>query len=150
MTNILKAIKDRYITRTLTDDEIMENYKLGGFPVLDAELRAELHEIDAIDYRERAKALAPADRWLFDDDGKADTTKLEQLTPVHPRWRDFAEQLSKALDCDPCDHDHRRARRVMAEMGGFDIDASLAYFEAHGGYCDCEIMFNVDDDDLDC
>jgi hypothetical protein len=24
------------------------------------------------------------------------------------------------------------------------IAASLSYFEEHGGYCDCEVLFNVD------
>jgi hypothetical protein len=32
----------------------------------------------------------------------------------------------------------------MSEMGGVDIPASLEYFEEHGGYCDCEILLNVD------
>lgn len=27
-----------------------------------------------------------------------------------------------------------------------DIQASFAYFAAHGGHCDCEILFNVDVD----
>ena len=32
----------------------------------------------------------------------------------------------------------------MAEMGDINIEATLAYFEDHGGYCDCEILMNVD------
>jgi hypothetical protein len=28
----------------------------------------------------------------------------------------------------------------MHKMGGFNVDASLAYFEDHGGYCDSEIF----------
>jgi hypothetical protein len=26
---------------------------------------------------------------------------------------------------------------------GVDIPATLAYFEDHGGYCDCEVLLNV-------
>ncbi len=32
----------------------------------------------------------------------------------------------------------------MAEMGDADIPGTIAFFEAHGGYCDCEILLNVD------
>ena len=35
------------------------------------------------------------------------------------------------------------AETVMRKMGGVNIEASLAYFEDHGGYCDCEILLNV-------
>jgi len=34
-------------------------------------------------------------------------------------------------------------------MSNVDIDASLKFFEMHGGHCDCEILFNVVDwDDI--
>jgi Protein of unknown function (DUF2695) len=30
-------------------------------------------------------------------------------------------------------------------MGGIDVEGSLAYFRKYGGYCDCEILINVED-----
>jgi hypothetical protein len=80
------------------------------------------------------------------------------LTPQNPRWGEFVDRLSAALYIDDehwrCDgdegqnrttpeHVHRYAKGVMAAMGGINIAASLKFFEAHGGYCDCEILFNV-------
>jgi hypothetical protein len=44
---------------------------------------------------------------------------------------------------------HRYAEAVMAELGGIDIAGTLEFFRQHGGYCDCEIMLNVDRPDLD-
>jgi hypothetical protein len=41
---------------------------------------------------------------------------------------------------------HRHARTVMEDMGKIDIEGSVAYFRDHGGYCDCEILLNVDRD----
>jgi hypothetical protein len=41
------------------------------------------------------------------------------------------------------EHVHRHAKGVMATMGGIDTAASLDFFKAHGGYCDCEILLNV-------
>ena len=81
-------------------------------------------------------------------------TLLEILTPESPRWAAFADELFKVTRI--CDGDgsgesnpdlvHRYAKKVMADMGNVDIPGSLAFFEAHGGYCDCEILLNVDPD----
>ena len=80
------------------------------------------------------------------------------LTPQNPRWGEFVDRLSAALYVDDeswqCDGDesnnrttpeqvHRHAKGVMATMGGIDTAASLDFFKAHGGYCDCEILLNV-------
>jgi Protein of unknown function (DUF2695) len=32
----------------------------------------------------------------------------------------------------------------LLEARGFDVEASVALFEKRGGYCDCEVLFNVD------
>ena len=39
----------------------------------------------------------------------------------------------------------RFAERILRYMGLDDqsVDLSLAYFRDHGGYCDCEVIFNV-------
>jgi hypothetical protein len=73
----------------------------------------------------------------------------EVLTPESPRWEQFTGLLESTgsvwgCDGDAGDHVHRHAKAVMAAMGGIDIEATLAFFESHGGYCDCEILLNVD------
>jgi len=82
-------------------------------------------------------------------------TKAEKLNeamiPESPRWDEFANALEAALDKWGCDGDagpnvHRRAKRIMAEMGNIDIPASLAFIKDASGYCDCEILLNVDPD----
>jgi Protein of unknown function (DUF2695) len=65
----------------------------------------------------------------------------EILTTQSLRWDEF---LGAAVLKWSCQHGHCQAERIMAEMGGIDIKASIAYFEEHGGYCDCEILYNVD------
>lgn len=77
------------------------------------------------------------------------------MTREHPRWKEFCATLGGPGYCDftedgkwKCDSTTNRqfARKALAGMG-FDeagIEASLAYFETNGGYCDCEILFNVD------
>jgi hypothetical protein len=76
----------------------------------------------------------------------------EILTPSSGRWGTFTEALDHAVQVSGCDGSepgtgpikHRHAKRIMAAMGNVDVPGSIAYFEAHGGYCDCEILMNVD------
>jgi hypothetical protein len=83
---------------------------------------------------------------------------LEVMTPQNLRWKSFADALYRAMEWNEngwkCDGNlneaerpervHRYAKAVLASMGGVDIKKSLAFFEEHGGGCDCEILFNVD------
>lgn len=79
------------------------------------------------------------------------------MTKENPRWGEFAERLSGPEGCnfrkDPdfkftCDGtvERPRARLILARMGlsAEAVEASMGYFAEHGGYCDCEILFNVD------
>jgi Protein of unknown function (DUF2695) len=79
----------------------------------------------------------------------------EVLTPDSERWDSFADTLFLALYPDGGDERstclgdngpdvHRYAKEIMRDMGGIDIAASLEFFMAHGGHCDCEILLNVD------
>jgi hypothetical protein len=79
------------------------------------------------------------------------------LTPNSvERWFEFMDKLGEALFAglaeddrrsSLCEHDHRFATKIMSEMGGIDIPASLAFFRKHGGCCDCEVGFTFGDDD---
>lgn len=75
----------------------------------------------------------------------------EILTPNSDRWGTFIEALDYAVQVNGCDGSepgqpskHQLAKRTMAAMGDVDVPGSIEYFEAHGGYCDCEILMNVD------
>jgi hypothetical protein len=78
------------------------------------------------------------------------------MTPAHPRWEEFSERLSGPEGCNfrrkpdgsstwtcKAGADKTMATKILKAMG-MDVAASLTYFEAHGGYCDCEILFNVE------
>jgi hypothetical protein len=74
----------------------------------------------------------------------------ETLTPKSPRWDEFGAALYDAIDISGCDGDeakpglvYRHAKEIMANMGDVDVEASLKFFKANGGYCDCEILLNV-------
>lgn len=68
------------------------------------------------------------------------------LTPESDRWEEFIDQLCEKTNDSGCDNSIERpnACAVLESMGGIDIPKTLAYFEDNGGYCDCEIIMNVD------
>ena len=83
---------------------------------------------------------------------------LEVLTPRSLRWSVFVKLLEDTIteglpegtwrcgDDGTGGSKHRYAKAVLIELGGIDIDGTLEFFRQHGGYCDCEILFNVDPD----
>ncbi len=65
------------------------------------------------------------------------------LTPQHPRWEDFVLALEDTLEAaGVCDHSHRISSHWL-EDHGFDVTETLAHFEQHGGFCDCEVYVNL-------
>ena len=75
------------------------------------------------------------------------------MTPLDPRWSEFIDRMEGPDGCNfrddrfTCDNTPNRplARSILRRMGltGPEIEQSLGYFSAHGGMCDCEIIFNV-------
>jgi Protein of unknown function (DUF2695) len=73
-----------------------------------------------------------------------ETMTDEVMTFESPRWDEFTKALCQELEKWGCHHGHHLAEAVMTKMGNIDLEASIDYFEEHGGYCDCEIIMNVD------
>lgn len=87
---------------------------------------------------------------------------MQVMTTANPRWKEFIERLNGPEGCnfrqDPNDPDNIEkvtwtcaggknkdlAAAILRSMDDVEVQASLEFFEAHGGYCDCEILFNVD------
>lgn len=87
-------------------------------------------------------------------DPKAATVKLDVMTTRHPRWKEFRERLDGPEGCAfrkdaegktvwRCDHTHKHATKILRAMG-CDVPTSLSFFRENGGYCDCEVLFNVE------
>lgn len=83
---------------------------------------------------------------------KQDRAMEARMTRDHARWEEFCERLAGPEGCNFSDdgwlcaggRDKTFATAILESMGGIDVAASLSYFERNGGYCDCEILFNVD------
>jgi hypothetical protein len=89
----------------------------------------------------------------IDEDEDDEAKLIVLMTPDHPRWREFCDRLAGP---DGCDFSEDRtwkcaggtnkdfAAAILEDMGEVNVPLTLSYFESHGGYCDCEILFNVD------
>jgi len=80
------------------------------------------------------------------------------MNPYHPEWETFVERLEGIEGCyfrkDPekgvvwnCgrDGDQLGHTRMLLKNMILNVEQSLAVFEACGGHCDCEVLFNVKD-----
>lgn len=83
------------------------------------------------------------------------------MSPGHPEWQRFFELLEGPEGCnfrrnpDKYEDDNiewdcsskstRYKSRAILEryFPGVDIEATMAFFDKHGGHCDCEILWNV-------
>tara|TARA_B100000315_G_C14573121_1_gene586625 strand:- start:1020 stop:1433 length:414 start_codon:yes stop_codon:yes gene_type:complete len=79
------------------------------------------------------------------------------MTPFNPRWEEFQDRLLGAEGCRVHDKPNgkvsmtcngwngkSKAKVILQSMEGIDVMGSLDFFEQHAGFCDCEILFNVE------
>jgi hypothetical protein len=101
--------------------------------------------------------------WLFSEyiSGAAQNggSMSEIMTPQHPRWDEFVDLLEGPEGCNihktgqgpqwNCDgNDKPLTRAILAKhFPEVDIEATMKFFNDHGGYCDCEIPLNVGPED---
>lgn len=87
--------------------------------------------------------------------GADNMNKKKILNRDHPLWESFCIYLQGPSACDfredpekgtvwKCDNTLSKAITMLEKMNNIDIPKTLDYFRANGGYCDCEILFNVD------
>jgi Protein of unknown function (DUF2695) len=75
-------------------------------------------------------------------------------TTIQIDWREFFDRLEGPEVCNEdgtwtCSgkSDFPFSRKILASMGvsADHIEECLALFKEHGGYCDCEVVFNARD-----
>lgn len=82
------------------------------------------------------------------------------MIPGHPKWEEFSKRLEGPDGCnfhykeglpripqniawDCGGGEFRLARFLLKQYPDVEVEASIAYYKAHGGHCDCEVVFNV-------
>jgi len=99
---------------------------------------------------------------------KKNTAEKFVLTPTNKRlWARFRSRLLGKEGCnfrkrpnpkDPEDftwdckggQDQSLARKILSTMPQVDVEGTLEWCRRHGGYCDCEIIFNCEETKETC
>jgi hypothetical protein len=78
------------------------------------------------------------------------------MGPTHPEWAAFCAALAARLTAEDeegksswhCQLDHSHTIVLLAnKWPQIDVEATLELFRDRGGYCDCEILLNVAEDE---
>ena len=65
----------------------------------------------------------------------------------HKFWRALYVRLNEKLVRYGCDHSLDKTEQILLSLPGVDVGGTLDYFLEMGGYCDCEVYFNVFSDE---
>jgi hypothetical protein len=55
------------------------------------------------------------------------------------------DYLEKVLQECPCDHTLRYTTHFLTENKVCDIEKVISWLTSHGGYCDCEVLCNIEE-----
>jgi hypothetical protein len=74
-------------------------------------------------------------------------TNNEILNREHVGWNEFSSLLYDAIFPNGkwhCKGNFQNTEKILTEhFPGVDVPETIRYFKANGGYCDCEVGFNV-------
>lgn len=74
----------------------------------------------------------------------AEHQKLVASIPMpHQDLRDLLDHLDRE-GAPQCDHTHRETVEFLQKRG-LDVERIVPWLREYGGYCDCEVIYNVDD-----
>jgi len=61
------------------------------------------------------------------------------------KFEEFCGRLSEAIENDGCDSETLLLSDYIlrTHYPEYDTEGTIEYFQSKGGYCDCEVLFNV-------
>lgn len=68
---------------------------------------------------------------------------ISAVQPAHPKWKELLTRLEAVKLCRRTT-EHTRA--ILATMDGVDVDASLLALRELGGFCDCAILYDIEEE----
>ena len=85
---------------------------------------------------------------LKDEYLRAEQARSAARMPLdRPALEALLDHVEAAVAADGCDHT-RAATDAWAEQQGVDLDRLHEGLEEYGGFCDCEVVMNLDADEV--
>jgi len=66
---------------------------------------------------------------------------------THRYWRAVYVRLNDGLVGKGCDHSLDKTEQILLSLPNVDVGETLDFYMEQGGYCDCEVYFNVFSDE---
>ena len=77
--------------------------------------------------------------------------KKDILTPTHKYWKALNYRLNQMVytmvEGKPqfnCRHDLSNTKRILKSLPNIDVEETLQLYQELGGFCDCEVLMNVE------
>ena len=61
----------------------------------------------------------------------------------HPYWNAVYARLVPVYNEKGCSHKFDLVRKILISLQNVDVEETLDFYRENGGYCDCEILYNV-------
>ncbi len=61
----------------------------------------------------------------------------------HKYWNAIGARLYNTLMTKGCDHSLDITEQILRSLPGVGVGGTLDVFLANGGFCDCEVLYNV-------
>ena len=68
----------------------------------------------------------------------------QNLPMSEDKFIQLFELLDAQLHARGCDHSLKLTEQILVNLGVKDVLSVLAWLKEQGGYCDCEVMANVE------
>lgn len=82
---------------------------------------------------------------IMDDISRKQKEAFEQSLPMtREQFAMLFDYLDEALTAKDCDHTNRHTRLFLQQNGIDNYEDIFDWLSEYGGYCDCEILTNVE------
>lgn len=80
-----------------------------------------------------------------------DTEKFEATLPIsREKFEELFDYLDAQLDTNGCNHDLRLTMKFLTDNHKIPLEPVLEFLQKNGGYCDCEVLMNVEQKFKNC
>jgi tRNA G37 N-methylase Trm5 len=77
---------------------------------------------------------------------KERTDEFNKSLPMSKEdFQELFDYLDSEFSTKKCDHTNNLTKEYLSKKGTENIENILNWMAGHGGYCDCEILANIED-----
>jgi hypothetical protein len=97
-------------------------------------------------YHCKGKDTSYFDFYSFKPDSSERTDEFNKSLPMSKEdFQELFDYLDSEFSTKKCDHTNNLTKEYLSKKGTENIENILNWMAGHGGYCDCEILANIED-----